>query len=163
MSKIVNCTPHALVFLNAEGQVIRTLEPSGIIPRVSTSSSVLGEIDGIPEETTVYGEITGLPAPAEDTIYVVSNLVAQACPERQDLRTPGQQIRDMAGRVIGCRSLAKVPARYGDTEAKARLQKALEATPSVLDMETAQWMAVMFEDAQEAILGKVLKSFWTQD
>lgn len=160
---IINCTPHAINFVNADNEVIRILEPSGIIPRVSSTSNILGEIDGIPEETTSYGEVTGLPAPAEDTIYVVSAMVAQACPERNDLRIPGQQVRDSQGRIIGCRSLSKVPARYGDEEAKKRLQKALEATPSVLDMDTAQWMAVMFENAQEAILGKVLKSFWTQD
>lgn len=160
---IINCTPHAINILDMENNVLRTLEPSGMIPRVSSTATAIGEIDGIPEEETSFGEVTGLPVPEEDTILVVSNLVAQACPERTDLRVPGQQIRDSAGRVIGCRSLAKVPARYGDEDAKKRLTEVLNSLPYAMDMETAQWAANMFECAQEAILGRTLKSFWTQD
>ena len=157
---IINCTPHSLVFLNVDNEVIRTIEPSGIIPRVSSTSSIVGEIDGLPEEETSFGEVENLPDPEENTIYVVSTLVAQACPGRSDLRTPGQQVRDSAGRVIGCRSLAKVPARYGDGDAEKRLKEVLATLPYSMDMETAQWAASMFEGAQEAILGKALKSFW---
>lgn len=53
------------------------------------------------------------PAPREVAVYyVVSSLAAQAAARSgratDDLLVPGEQIRDDAGRIIGCRSLARV-------------------------------------------------------
>lgn len=53
------------------------------------------------------------PPPREVVVYyVVSSLAADAarCSGRatDDLLVPGQQIRDEAGRIVGCRSLARV-------------------------------------------------------
>ena len=57
-----------------------------------------GHVPGAPRELAVY--------------YVVSTIAAEAarCSGRTtaDLLVPGQQIRDASGRVIGCRSLARV-------------------------------------------------------
>lgn len=57
-----------------------------------------GHMPGPPREVAVY--------------YVVSVITAQAVRgsgrTTEDLLTPGQQLRDDAGRVVGCRSLARV-------------------------------------------------------
>lgn len=108
MTKIVNCTPHAITFVDGKGETIRTIQPSGIIPRVATTYAVAGTIDGIPDEETVYGEVENLPEPEGNTILIVSALVANAVKNRADLRIPGRQVRDENGRVIGCQSLSRV-------------------------------------------------------
>jgi len=46
--------------------------------------------------------------PRPDTIYVVSALVAQAVPERQDVFIVDDAVRDDQGRIIGARALAHV-------------------------------------------------------
>ena len=48
MATIINCTPHAISFVDDAGKVIRVVEPSGILPRVSSTVTVVGDIDGIP-------------------------------------------------------------------------------------------------------------------
>ena len=105
--KIINCTPHAISFVADNGDVIRTIPASGILPRVATSYTVVATVDGIPDEVTVYGDVEGLPAKEPGTILVVSALVATACKNRSDLRVPGRQVRDKQGRVIGCKSLSR--------------------------------------------------------
>lgn len=106
MSSIINCTPHAISFVDDAGKVIRVVEPSGILPRVSSTVTVVGDIDGIPDEVTSYGEVVGLPEKQEDTILVVSAMVAARLPDRDDIRIPGRQVRDAQGRIIGCKSLS---------------------------------------------------------
>ena len=106
MSNIINCTPHGLVFVDDAGKVIRTVEPSGILPRVSSTITVVGDIDGIPDEVTSYGEVVGLPEKKDGAILVVSAMVAARLPDRSDIRIPGRQVRDDKGRIVGCKSLS---------------------------------------------------------
>jgi len=106
MSNIINCTPHAISFVDDAGKVIRVVEPSGILPRVSSTITVVGNIDGIPDEITSYGEVVGLPEKQDGTILVVSAMVAARVPDRDDIRIPGRQVRDDKGRIIGCKSLS---------------------------------------------------------
>lgn len=104
--EILNCTPHSLVFVDDAGKVIRTVEPSGILPRVSSAVTIVGDIDGISDEVTSYGQVVGLPEKREGVIMVVSAMVAARLPDRDDIRIPGRQVRDDQGRIIGCRSLS---------------------------------------------------------
>jgi len=57
---------------------------------------------------TRFGEVFDLPDPQPDTIFVVSALVAQAVPERQDVFIVDDAVRDDQGRIIGARALAHV-------------------------------------------------------
>ncbi len=74
----------------------------GAVPEGSSFCLVCGAQDGhvpgTPREPAVY--------------YVVSTITAAEarCAGRttEDLLTPGQQVRDPSGRVVGCRSLARV-------------------------------------------------------
>lgn len=108
--KIVNLTPHSLNIL-VDGKDI-VIPPSGTVARATTVRKQIGSItiDGvdIPINKTVFGDIDGLPAPADDTIYVVSMLVAQAVPDRDDVFIVDDAVRDDQGRIIGAKALAHV-------------------------------------------------------
>ena len=111
---IINLTPHALFLMPAgpTGPVV-TIPPSGQVARCATSRvqvDTVTTVDGIsvPVNQTQFGEVSGLPDPQPDTIYVVSALVAQAVPDRQDVFITDDAIRDDQGRIIGCRALAHI-------------------------------------------------------
>ena len=110
---IVNLTPHALNLMPAgpDGPTV-TIPPSGQVARCTVDRVQVDTItvDGIsvPVNKTQFGQVSGLPDPQPDTIYVVSALVAQAAPDRQDLFIVDDAIRDDQGRIIGARALAQV-------------------------------------------------------
>ena len=108
MANIINLTPHAITFVTELGQSIRTVEASGQLARVSVKTETTGEFAGIPVTRSVYGEVEGLPAPEAGTVYIVSSLVAQRVPEREDVFIPNESVRDGEGRIIGCRSLGHI-------------------------------------------------------
>lgn len=108
MTQIVNLTPHSITFVDAKGNVITTIQPSGTIARVKSGTVMTGEFCGIPVTATEYGEVENLPEREDGTIYIVSSLVAQRCPEREDVFIPNESVRDTEGRIIGCRSLGRV-------------------------------------------------------
>ena len=107
---IVNLTPHAVNVINNDNSVAITIEASGNVARCSQTIDIVGSITlgpvAIPVSSSSYGEVVDLPAPQDNTYYIVSRLVMSACPDRQDLLVPNDLVRDEAGRVIGCRSLA---------------------------------------------------------
>ncbi|HHX27688.1 MAG TPA: hypothetical protein GX716_01620 [Firmicutes bacterium] len=110
--RIVNLTPHA-INLMPEGETrIATIPPSG---RVARCSVVRRQVDifavgglAVPVNKTLFGTVEGLPDPQVDTIYIVSNLVAQAVPNRPDVFIVDDVVRDPEGRIVGARALAHV-------------------------------------------------------
>ena len=108
MTQIINLTPHSITFCDPEGKPYLTVAPSGQIARVSATTVVTGELAGIPVTETKYGDVVGLPEAKEDTIYLVSTLVAQRVPERKDVFIPAESVRDVAGRIVGCKSLGRI-------------------------------------------------------
>lgn len=109
MKNIVNLTPHAI---NINRHQIDTIEipPSGTVARCDEVRTNIDSIDLIPVDVVSFGDVEGLPEPQENTVYIVSALVAARVPERRDVYMPGKAIRDDAGRVIGCSGLSQVPA-----------------------------------------------------
>ena len=110
---LVNKTPHVLNLVTEDGAKI-SLEPVLPTPRVSsssvnTASYVVTDSDGVKHEimreAPVFGEVVDLPEPQEGVLYVVSMLVAARAANRTDLVSPGRQIRNEAGQVIGCGAL----------------------------------------------------------
>ena len=101
---LVNLTPHAVTIVLPIGDTV-TLPPSGTVARCSTSSEVVGEVNGIPVSRVSYGEVVGLPEATEGTMFVVSALVRSAVPHRKDVASPGDLVRDAAGAVVGCKGL----------------------------------------------------------
>ncbi len=105
MTQFKNLCPHAVNVVLPNGEV-RDYMPSGIIARCSQKEEVVGEFDGIPVTRQSFGEVLDLPAPEKDVHYIVSRLVAAACPERSDLVFPGPLVRDENGQPKGCRGLS---------------------------------------------------------
>lgn len=62
----------------------------------------------VPLASKRYGDVTGLPEPKPDTLYIVSTLIQQACPDRADLVSPDGIIRDPLGRVTGCKGFYRL-------------------------------------------------------
>jgi hypothetical protein len=69
---------------------------------VSVPAGVAG---AIPLVSVSYGKVEGLPEGVPGTLFVVSALVRAAVPDRTDVASPGDLVRDEKGAVIGCRNL----------------------------------------------------------
>lgn len=117
-----NLTPHTV---SVGGEV--AIEPSGMIARACEESTpaeplrVLRQDDhpgvvmaSVPTTTTRYTGLIDVPDPQPGVYLIVSLITARVAARigrwTGDLLTPGQQVRDSAGRVIGCRSLDRVAA-----------------------------------------------------
>ena len=111
--QLINLTPHAINILDEDNNLIMSVDPDGRVARVTVSRentgliNVGGHIIQL-SQTVISDEITDLPDPEDNVILIVSSMVANACPQRQDVRIPDDAVRDEAGRIIGCRSLGHV-------------------------------------------------------
>ena len=107
---VVNCTPHNVNLITTNGNI--TFPKSGIIPRLKEVQNKISSVNSNGIEIDImqksFLEPEGLPEPQENTIYIVSALVAGAAKDRDDLVIPNDTIRDDQGRIVGCRSLAKI-------------------------------------------------------
>jgi len=108
MNNIINLTPHTLN-IHSQGEVLE-IAASGAVARVAAEYIKEENSDyGVDLFNCVYGEVQGLPPyrPASNTLYVVSGLVKSAVPNRHDVVSPGELIRDENGKPIGCRGLRR--------------------------------------------------------
>lgn len=105
---LVNLTPHKVTFLNQDNNIIKEIEPSGILARVTANTVTLGMLDDIPVTSTEFGDPYGLPPEDDSHAYIVSSLVAQAMKDRNDIFIPNEAVRDDHGVIIGCRSLGVI-------------------------------------------------------
>lgn len=104
MATLVNLTPHDLNIINLKG-IATTIEKSGQIARVTETRTFREPLDGIGVSSTVFGEVEGLPEPVDGVFLIVSQLVRSAVPHRKDVLSPGLLIRDEAGNPKGCEGL----------------------------------------------------------
>ena len=102
--KFVNFTPHVINIVSAEGEPVLSLESSGIA-RCAKEAHLIDEIDGVCLYDMQYGAVTGLPDSEKGTMYIVSQLVRQAIPERLDIASPGPLVRNADGNPVGCKGL----------------------------------------------------------
>lgn len=112
MTNIVNLTPHQLNFYSADGETLLRSIPSSGVARVKSFRKQVGEVEGIPVNTTVFDSmIEGLPEPQKDAIYIVSAIAAQVIStkrDRDDVYIVDDSVRDGNGKIIGVKALAKV-------------------------------------------------------
>jgi hypothetical protein len=103
--KLVNLTPHEIKIVGQDGEVITTIPPSGQVARVRTKQAVVEYVNDIPIVKTTFGDVEGLPEPRENIVYIVSSIVAQAVPHREDVIAPDTSpqgvVRDEKGQIIG--------------------------------------------------------------
>ena len=106
-TRIINLTQHAITII-ANGTTSLTIAPSGNVARVTQVRKEIGEINDIPVYRSEFSHATGLPEVLDNTIYIVSMLVAQACPERTDLYCTDVAVRDAAtGAITHCTALCR--------------------------------------------------------
>jgi len=101
---LVNLTPHEITIHTETGAII--LPPSGRTVRLDVARVPVGELDGIQLFQPILGGTVGLPDQIEGTTLIVSALVAEGNPDRRDLASPGELIRNVAGQPVGCRGLS---------------------------------------------------------
>lgn len=111
--RYVNLTPHAVTIINGDGDIVLTVQTSGTIARLPEHITPAGDLDGV-QVMDVILDVTDIPEPQDGVIYIGSmpllmGLAAVGI-HRQDLVYPYGQIRDAAGRIIGCRSFARIAA-----------------------------------------------------
>src|SRR5690625_7488094 len=99
MTKIINCTPHAITITDGP-----TFKPSGQVARVTTQQTDAGNIAGIPVKIQTFGDIIDLPDPQDDTVYIVSAIVLTAVKERgrTDVVAPdtANAVRGDSGHIV---------------------------------------------------------------
>jgi hypothetical protein len=101
----VNLTPHTISICNASGEVVMALPASGSVARVASSSVSRESGLGFDFNSVSYGEVSGLPDATDGIMLVVSAMVRSALPERKDLASPGELVRNAEGQPVGCKGL----------------------------------------------------------
>lgn len=133
---IVNLTPHDVAIYNTTVCILNSgrlylhekadmeyPEPMRVYPaakepaRMTFVQKPAGMADGIPVYWWAPNEIVNLPDPKPETYYIVSKMLAQACPERKDLIFPGTVVRGTPkgsrwmsadDHVVGCIDFSRV-------------------------------------------------------
>jgi|688.fasta_scaffold1467787_1 hypothetical protein len=103
---VINTTPHGVTILSPNGEILNVYPKGDVQVRLSTTTEPCATLpDGTPTTKTRFGGASGLPEEKNDTMYIVSQMVQDALPERRDLLVPAQIVRDDKGTIIGCLSL----------------------------------------------------------
>ena len=105
--KIINCCDHNVNICDRYGNIIKVYEPSGYHARLRQDSYIIDHIDGIPVKVRRNDRIVGLPEPEEGTLYIVSEIMRWACPDRTDIISCGGKYHDSTGRVRGWTAFAR--------------------------------------------------------
>lgn len=105
--QMVNLTPHAITIVTVGGNV--TIPPSGNVARVAATPTSAGEVSvgttTIPLTRTAFGDVQDLPDAQPGVLLLVSGLVRSAVPNRNDVASPGDLVRDANGQPVGCKGL----------------------------------------------------------
>lgn len=105
----INLTPHDINIFSADKILAKTVKPDGTVARIETKLDYKFNLDGICYSTQKVGATIGLPNPIiQDgikTYFIVSAMVRESNPSREDLASPGELIRNDKGQPIGCLGL----------------------------------------------------------
>lgn len=123
---VINCTPHDVaIYSTADCYLYNGSlylregdeeypEPLRVYPaakepaRVTFVQKPAGMADGILIYWWAPEEIVNLPDEAGHDYYIVSKIVAQAWPAREDFIFPGTVVRDADGHIVGCVDFSRV-------------------------------------------------------
>ena len=123
---VINCTPHDVAIYSSadccmyngslylrEGDEEHP-EPLSVYQAAKEPARAIyvqrtaGLADGILVYRWFQEEVVNLPDPKPGTYYIVSKMLAQASPEREDLIFPGTLVRDTEDHVVGCIDFSRV-------------------------------------------------------
>lgn len=114
MTTVINLTPHAISTADADGNIVATYPPSGVVARCAPPKAVdtVVKIDGISvvDVPATPGPVVDLPDPVAGTFLVVSAMVANH-PDvvgRPDVLAPGtgpddNAVRNEKGHIVAVR------------------------------------------------------------
>lgn len=108
--RLINLTDHDPLSLWSGGEVMLSIESSGVVRRIETHVELAPLVhDGVAVPTCeiAYGAVQDLPEPRPAIACVVSQLVVRAEPGRTDHFYPADLVRDKNGTPVGCRTLAR--------------------------------------------------------
>ena len=122
MEKIKNIISHPVIVEDEDGNVIATFPSEGSV-WLPQCTFVSGEVETeggvIPLTSTEFGEAQEIPPEEEDTLYIASLRICQACPDRRDFLIPNHLVLDEEGRELNgsggevrCRSLTPNPYAF---------------------------------------------------
>lgn len=98
-----NLTPHAIKVLSSVTGEVVSYEPSGTMARVSTSTVLIGQVNGFPIYRTEYGTVEGVPAAGTEKFLVSAMVLAQLGEEYSGWafapRTDGSAVRNDKGHI----------------------------------------------------------------
>jgi hypothetical protein len=95
---ILNYTPHTINEATTGNSY-----PSNGVARLSATTEVVDNINGINIYHTTFGEVEGLPESEEGVVIIVSGMILDAVSDRDDLIAPGILVRDENGNPVGCK------------------------------------------------------------
>lgn len=103
----INLTPHTITMIDAFNNKY-DIKSSGVV-RCEVKKEEVGKVGGFSVYKNKYvPNLDLVPQQKENTIYLVSSIVAQAFPERNDFYVVNDTFRNEDGVIIGCKSLAKI-------------------------------------------------------
>lgn len=125
---LINLTPHRITIIDAEWRLwhfdplpeddwLRVTEKRHATGwKICVESGEPADDLHVPVNTKRFDRVgaSGVPDRVPGVFYIVSTVVAQAFPERDDFLVPDEIERDEFGRIIGCRSLARVVSPDAD-------------------------------------------------
>ncbi|WP_320064282.1 hypothetical protein [Micromonospora sp. RTGN7] len=110
-TELINLTPHVVRLVGDAAMV--EVPPAGPPARVvlrpdrADGTVRVGRLVVPLKRTAASPLVTGVPERRPGVLLIVARAVAEALPERDDLVYPHDTVRDAAGVVVGCRSLAR--------------------------------------------------------
>ena len=108
--QLVNLTPHPFNLVDSNGDIVLSLDGADNPPRVDVQDSFdqTIQVDGNDVDVfqNSYGDVQNLPDPQDGVLYIVSRMVVNACPDRDDLVIPNDLVRDDDGNIVGCQNLS---------------------------------------------------------
>lgn len=109
IKNLINLTPHPIQLWDGDECYLNIPATTGVPPaRCEEKFEYIGTIGRTELVELTYSNVKNLPEPSNDTIYIVSVLVAQQFPNRYDLFVPYDLVRNENGSIIGCRKLARI-------------------------------------------------------
>ena len=108
--RVKNLTPHTVTVQTSDTSEVE-FAPSGTVARVALAAEPLPTISigehAVPVVAISYGNIENLPEPRGGVALLVSRVVAERLPGRDDLVFADDFVRSEDGRVVACRRLAR--------------------------------------------------------
>ena len=105
MMKFVNLTPQKVNIYGKDKKLLLSVEPENVSANCTQKKVICGYVGEVPVYHTVFGQVFDVPMPKENTIYIVSQDVANAV-KRSDVYCLGSEIRDKQGYMIGYEGLS---------------------------------------------------------